>query len=265
MARDPNLWTEMRQAYVNLRVAGESMVSAFEKAGYKCYNSKGIRFDTRYIQSQAREIEGVPWVKQEIRRLRIDNAELALERLHQVANTSPAELVNNVIDSCRFCWGTDNKYQRTAREMADQREQWEKKLNRLKNSNEEKDRELASEMGEFDEKGGIGYNPTKGPNPKCEECFGRGVPVVVLADTRYLSDGAISLYAGVKQTDKGIEMKIHDQNAARMAMAKHHGLLVDKVEHSGKIDVEQLTADQREAEIRAILTSIGGGTEESDS
>ena len=53
-------------------------------------------------------------------------------------------------------------------------------------------------------------------------------------DTRNLSEGARLLYAGSKATKDGMETKMYDQADARMAVAKHLGMMVNKHEVSGK-------------------------------
>jgi phage terminase small subunit len=47
-------------------------------------------------------------------------------------------------------------------------------------------------------------------------------------DTRQLSRRAARLYAGVKTTKEGIEVKIHDQQAALVNVGKHLGMFKDK-------------------------------------
>lgn len=71
------------------------------------------------------------------------------------------------------------------------------------------------------------------PNGCCETCKGEGLRTPVVADTRYLSPAAARLYAGVKITKDGIEVKQRDQDGALMNLAKHLGLLVDRKEVSG--------------------------------
>src|ERR1022692_4215591 len=86
----------------------------------------------------------------------------------------------------------------------------------------------------FDPAGGEGYDVRKPPHHDCPECFGEGVAIPFPKDTRHLSEGARWLFAGVKVTKDGIEIKMHDQMAALLNIAKHLGMFVTKVEHSGK-------------------------------
>ena len=78
--------------------------------------------------------------------------------------------------------------------------------------------------------GGPGWDPRRAAHPDCPECFGEGVERVHVNDTRQLSRRAARLYAGVKTTKEGIEVKIHDQQAALVNVGKHLGMFVDKLE-----------------------------------
>ena len=73
--------------------------------------------------------------------------------------------------------------------------------------------------------------------PDCPECFGDGISVAFMTDTRLLSPAARKLYAGTRKTKDGVEVKVHDQVAARLHLGKHLGLFVDKteVEHKGNV------------------------------
>lgn len=66
------------------------------------------------------------------------------------------------------------------------------------------------------------------PNPDCTECHGEGVASVWFADTRKLKGGARLLYAGVKTTRDGMEIKTHDQMRALEYVARHLGMFVDR-------------------------------------
>jgi phage terminase small subunit len=56
---------------------------------------------------------------------------------------------------------------------------------------------------------------------------------VFITDSRKLSAKAAKLYAGVKQTKDGIEIKMRDQDAALANISKYLGMLVDRKELSG--------------------------------
>jgi len=89
-----------------------------------------------------------------------------------------------------------------------------------------------------------GYTePPSEPDTSCLACRGEGVGRGYVADTRLLTGSARKLYAGVKITKEGIEVKMHDKAAALVNVGRHLGMFTDKVEHSGEIGLrEWLTA-----------------------
>ena len=48
------------------------------------------------------------------------------------------------------------------------------------------------------------------------------------------------LYAGVKQTREGLEIKMHDQQKALENAARHLGMFQDKLEVTSRVLLEQL-------------------------
>lgn len=160
-------------------------------------------------------------------------ADRALREAWNVAIADARELVQVKVGCCRYCYGEGNRYQRTVGEMNRDREAWMEK----------KDNAPA----DFDEKGGIGYDPLRMPFASCPECGGDGQPRVVLGDTRNLSPAAASLYAGAKQTKDGIEIKMQDRGAALEKVFKHLGLY--QKDNEQKIDP-----------LTALLQTITGGT-----
>jgi phage terminase small subunit len=73
--------------------------------------------------------------------------------------------------------------------------------------------------------GGYGFKENLAPNACCPNCAGEGIGRVHMQDSRYLSPEAKRLYAGVKQTRDGVEIKIRDQDAALLNLAKYFKLL----------------------------------------
>lgn len=168
-------------------------------------------------------------------RTRADQDRIVRE-LESVFMADPNELVEFRRTCCRYCWGKDNRYQRTAGEMERDLEAHEKSMADAKPSAKSSAGEQRQREGqrEFDEKGGIGWNPTRAPNADCQECFGEGVGDVFIKDTRKLSPSAHALYAGVKRTRDSIEVKMHDKHAFGIALMRHYGMLRDRMEATGK-------------------------------
>jgi hypothetical protein len=119
------------------------------------------------------------------------------------------ELTELVVVCCRHCYGEGHMRQRTQVERDYAYKLW---------VDEGEDPE------DFPEDGGVGFDPNREPFSDCPECGGHGYPRVVLKDTRKLSPGAASLYAGVKQTKFGIEIMTHSKDAAMEKLFKHLGL-----------------------------------------
>lgn len=159
-------------------------------------------------------------------------ADKVLTHIANVALADARELVAVKTGCCRHCYGEGNRYQRTVGEMNRDREQWIEK---------------GKEPAEFDEMGGIGFNPLRLPKEDCPECGGDGQARVVISDTRNLSERAVALYAGAKQTKYGIEVLTHSQMDALEKLAKHVGLY-------------ERDNQQKSDPLAAILNRIASGT-----
>lgn len=171
---------------------------------------------------------------------RVMSADEVLTRLTRIASVDMNDLVELRVRCCRHCWGLDFKEQRTAGEMRMARARHAKEVKR----SERMGTDLVEDIGEFDELGGIGFDRTALPNPDCPECNGEGVTVTAPKDTRDLSPEALAVYAGVKVTKDGIELKTRDQDKALELLARHHGLLNDKL-NLGLPDLANAIANAR--------------------
>lgn len=167
------------------------------------------------------------------REQRLDvTADDVVKRAWAIATADPRELSRTLRNCCRYCWGENNRYQRTPKELQIARFEFE-------NTTREKNKgmappELAELLELFDPEGGIGWNPKKDPNPNCPECHGDGELTVMFADLRDLSPAAQLLFAGVKQTKEGLELKVHDQGAMLVKVGEHLGAFRRKFEVTGK-------------------------------
>jgi phage terminase small subunit len=146
------------------------------------------------------------------------------KRWATIATADPNELVQHRRAPCRYCNGKDRAYQwKTPREFA-----------------EAEAAAVSAEEQAPSDAGGYGYSVNDPIDPNCPECHGDGVGHTVAADTRTLSPQARMLYAGVKQTKDGLEIKLHDQQKALENAARHLGRFQDKLEVSGKLSLEEL-------------------------
>lgn len=145
-----------------------------------------------------------------------------VKQLWGVATANANELVEFRRCCCRYCWGEGNRYQRTRGEFERDEEQ-------LAALNEQAVQD-GKPVKAFDPKGGHGYDRRKAPNPECPECFGDGIGYTHVHDTRNVSPEAMLLYAGVKETKEGFEVKMHSPEAARQMLGRHLGMFKDRLE-----------------------------------
>lgn len=62
------------------------------------------------------------------------------------------------------------------------------------------------------------------PNPACESCHGDGRPNLIFKDSRKLSRQALALFAGIKVTKEGMEIKTHSKLDALDKVFRHLGM-----------------------------------------
>lgn len=163
------------------------------------------------------------------------------------------ELVEHVLDSCRHCHGEGHKYQFTPAEFQRELEAY-LQADRARKGGAQDPHGL-----KFLERHGtsVGYDPRRPPHPDCPECFGRGVPMVLAKDTRFLSDTGRRQYAGAKVTKNGIEIQARDRDKALDLAAKHTGVSKENLHID---DVRQIPDDElarRTAQAEHRLRSAG--------
>ena len=158
-------------------------------------------------------------------------ADRVLTEIALVAFADARELVEVRKGCCRHCWGEGFKRQRTVGEMNAAMEQWRKD---------------GKDPADFDQEGGIGYNPHRPPHPDCPDCVGEGYARTVIKDTRNLTPAAVALYAGAKETKYGIEVLSHSKMAAVEMLNKHLG-------------VYEKDNQQKADPLSALLTRIAQG------
>jgi len=188
--------------------AGYSPNSAQEQSSRLLSNAKVSTFVEKALAERAKRTE--------------ITADRVVKEAWAIMTADPRELVEHRVGCCRYCWGTGNRYQRTAAEMLRDENAY--------SAAAEKAIEDGKPIGDFDTLGGTGYNRLREPNPDCPECFGEGIGRVVLKDTSKISTAAASLFAGIKESDKGLEIKFHSKDAAMDKMFRHLGLYKDKIE-----------------------------------
>lgn len=227
-------------ATLDVRAAGRAANYAESMIRSNCY---------RWVSSPALKPKLYNFIHDELRRRRQETAfgpEQIVQRLQQIAFADPNELTSQWVGNCRYCWGKDHAYQ------------WE--LDEFKEAlahAEAKGKPMPDVTGGFD------YLKAREPNDECPKCCGDGVPHLVLRDTRFLSPDGQALFAGIKKTKDGVEIKSHSQVEALQLLARINGMLIDRKEHSGPggapIAVGPIvTTDANEA-ARAYADMMKGG------
>ncbi len=183
------------------------------------------------------------------------NADDALKEAWNILTADANGLVEFRRTCCRHCYGIGHRYQFTAGEMEEARIRHNANILRL----QAQAVEVPPESMIFDERGGIGYDKRRPPNPDCPECFGEGVGDVFVKDTRNLPTGVTSLYAGVKTTKEGIEVKMHSKEKALELVGRHLGLWNDKLKLQGDAEnpIQTVTKVVKvpEKQVAEILTA----------
>ena len=67
---------------------------------------------------------------------------------------------------------------------------------------------------------------------------------IQLFDSDELDDDIAACISEISQTKDGaLKVKLHDKQAALVSIGRHLGMFTDKVEHSGKVELERLSVD----------------------
>lgn len=213
----PVLSNARHELFAQERAQGRTVDEAHQLAGFKPNRGNAGRLNAN---------ESVQARVAELQRAAADKVELTvsgvLMELWRVASADPRELIEYRVGCCRHCWGEGFRYQETPRQREARYAIW------LKDGQAAVDTERAADFLEFDEKGGLGFDARRAPNAHCPECFGDGEGRPVLKDTRTLSASARALYAGVKVTKDGFEVKTHDKGQALARVGQHLGMFVDR-------------------------------------
>lgn len=199
---------------------------AAEEAGYSKRRARQVGSELMQlpaIQARIQQLLDARAVRNGI------EADDAINLVWAVATANPNEIVEHRRECCRHCYGAHFNYQRTQRERDRAYGSWCASVEAWGQLKPELQLQIAKPAATFDEQGGTGWDPRRDPNPACQECFGEGIARTFFKDTRKLSPGALALYAGVKETKDGLELKVHSQADARTNIMRHLGLFKDSV------------------------------------
>lgn len=213
-------------AYLETGVASE----AYRRA-YDCSRMKDAT-----IGKNAHALTKLPAIATQLQVMRDRATETAiLDRagvinlMTEIATADATQLSQVQVRCCRHCWGVGFRYQwksdieygfaiaEVLDDNAKRLAAWEKigKGPRPEPNDPPTD------------EGGYGFDVKREPNPECPKCLGEGIEVVKLRDTRKLTGAAKRLYAGVKKTKDGIEIKTRDQDKALEMLGRVHGVFKD--------------------------------------
>jgi len=168
-----------------------------------------------------------------------------LERYWHIATADPNELTQIRRNNCRHCHGINHEFQ-----WKDEQE-YESHLRAAiaeEKAIQADDPNYKAVLPTDD--GGYGFDPRREPHEDCPRCYGEGKLDLFFGDTRNLSPQGQALFAGIKQTKEGLEVKMHDQKAALDQVARHLGMFNDKLMLQGDAENPLVT----------LLNSLPGNT-----
>lgn len=196
------------------------------RAGYSAHTAEQIGYQLLQNPSVSEAVQTAIAERNERVALTTDDV---LREWYRVATADVRELIEYRRTCCRFCYGVNHLYHFTPAEYEREKSQHEA-LHGIKDL-------VGEPVPTFNERGGVGFDPRKEPHPECPECFGEGVEKIFAKDTRKLSKGAARLFDGVKVTKDGYEIKIRARDKSWEMTAQHLGLVKNKVEVSGNLNV----------------------------
>lgn len=201
--------TPKQQRFVVEYLVDLNGTQAAIRAGYSAKTAEQMAYQLLQKTSVKKAISAARKDQQDRTEITADRV---LREAWNILTADARELVQVKVGCCRHCWGEGHRYQRTVAEYNHDHAEWLAKHQARKTQED------------FEEQGGIGYNPLRPPHPECPECCGDGYSRVVLADTRKISSAAAALYAGAEQTKYGFKVVMHDKVAAMEKLFKHLGL-----------------------------------------
>lgn len=222
--------TAKQQRFVEEYLIDLNATRAYKAAGYSVKSDNAAAVEGHKLLRNPKIASEVQKAMDERSERTEITADMVLRRWYDLAMADPNELIQLRRLNCRHCHGVDHEYQ-----WKDEKEYEEAVEAAIASA-----QVLSKKKGEAVEPvipsaaGGYGYHRLADPDPDCPVCRGEGRLDLHMADTRKLGPRARLLYAGVKQTQAGIEIKMHDQAKALENVARHLGMFKDKMELTGQ-------------------------------
>lgn len=232
-----NKLTAKQARFVDEYLIDLNATAAAIRAGYSRASARQAAHKTLHDPLVAEAIRAAKAARAE--RLKIEQDDV-LRPLWDAYTTDPNALVQFRRNCCRYCYGADFRYQRTAGEMERARAEHARRVAAFR-----ADAKLP-DPGPFDEMGGADFDKRRRPNADCPECFGDGVGEMFIPDTRDLTPEQRALYAGVEQTKDGLKLRTLDKVALGQMLGRHLGMFTDKIQLTRpKVSVKDMTGRHR--------------------
>lgn len=207
--------TPKQQAFIREYLIDLNATQAAKRAGYSAHTAEMIGKENLRKPPIKAAIDAAISKRSEKTEI---TAEKVLQRLWHIATADPNELIQHRRVNCRHCYGIGHEYQ-----WIDEAE-YDRACRAIEAETKHDEVPVYPSRS-----GGLGFDPKLTPHAKCPKCSGEGYGQVHALDTRKLSPAARALYAGVKATKDGLEIKMHDQFAALALVGKHLGIANDKI------------------------------------
>ena len=214
--------SEQQMIFAQHVVDGKTRVDAYRLAGYKC-DGENAYFAASQIYRNIQVRRYIHAIRNERQKRYAAELDDVSGQLTAIINADPNEISQYRRVNCRYCWGSDHKYQ--WRDIAE-----------LLSAERKAESDGAAPP---DTSGGIGFVDNADPNPECPRCNGEGVGEPFFADTRDLEGDARYLLQGVKLGKFGIEILTADKDSARKELARLI-LLRSTSERQAQLDIERL-------------------------
>lgn len=214
--------SEQQMIFAQHVVDGKTRVDAYRLAGYKC-DGENAYFAASQIYRNIQVRRYIHAIRNERQKRYAAELDDVIGQLTAIINADPNDISQYRRVNCRYCWGSDHKYQ--WRDIAEQLSA---------------ERKAESDgAAPPDTSGGIGFVDNADPNPECPRCNGEGVGEPFFADTRDLEGDARYLLQGVKLGKFGIEILTADKDSARKELVRLI-LLRSTSERQAQLDIERL-------------------------
>lgn len=216
-----------QQAFVDEYLSMEKPVAwkAYQRV-YRVSNVKVCEANSSRLLSLAKVRKAIE-AGQDARMKRVEySQDQMFNRLMKMATADINEIMELRRFNCRHCHGKDHLYQ------------WkdEAEFDRVCDEIAADAEESGNKPNLPNDDGGYGFDTHGAPVESCPQCHGDGQQDIHFNDTRFLSEGARMLYAGIELTQNGMKVKVHDQLAVLQLLMRHMGMLDPKLTLKGDKD-----------------------------